>query len=230
MPVDVVSIRWRCKVGEDDRSIGQALVASGIVTDKQLREALEYQKSIGGRLGRILMKLGYVKEETLLRFMAEQQGLELVSLKDYKPQARLMRLSAADFWEKHGVLPVSLEGSVLKVAMGDAGDIPAIDELRFATSLTVVPVLASPSDIQTVLNKYYYAGAPPEHRARPQSDVHELARKIGARGAVKPADVAVKELTAGADPARLARALAVLLARKELVTPDELAALLEELA
>ena len=219
-------------MGEEDRQIGEALVKEGVITPKQLETALNYQKSIGGRLGRILVKLGHVKEETLLEFVARQQGLEVVNLRDFQPQEKLMKLAPREFWEGHAVIPYSLEGSVLKVAMSDAGDIPAIDELRFTTSLDVVPVLASAREIQAILNRYYYGGGEAGRRPRVLSDPHELAREIEARGSVKPKELLLKEareLVDGANPARLAKALALFLVRKGLATPRELADTMEQL-
>ena len=171
------------------------------------------------------MKLGYVKEDKLLQFVAQQQGLELVGLKDFEPEERLMKLAPREFWEKHGIVPFSLEGSLLKVAMGDAGDIPAIDELRFTTSLDVVPVLASPREVQSLLNKQYYGGEEQERKVRARSDPHELAREIEARGSVKPRELEVKEakgVVEGANPARLAKVLAILMVKKGLATARDL--------
>ena len=216
-------------MGEEDRHIGKALVEEGLISPKQLETALQYQKSIGGRLGRILSKLGYVKEEKLLEFVASQQGLELVSLKDFDPEDRLMKLVPGEFWERHGMVPYALDGSILKVAMGDAGDVPAIDELRFTTSLTVVPALASPSEVQTVLNKYLYKGQAGEPGPRERRDIHAVAREIEAQGSVKPPEVEAKELVDGANPARLAKSLAVLLVKKGLISCEDLSQSLEEL-
>lgn len=216
-------------MGEDDRHIGKALVEAGLITAKQLETALQYQKSIGGRLGRILSKLGYVKEEKLLEFVASQQGLDLVSLKNFEPEERLMKLAPGEFWERHGMVPYSLDGSVLKVAMGDAGDIPAIDELRFTTSLTVIPALASPSEVQTVLNKYLYKGEKGAPSARERRDIHDVAREIEAQGSVKPPEIEAKEIVEAANPARLAKSLAILLVQKGVISTDDLSRSLEEL-
>jgi hypothetical protein len=215
-------------MGEEDGHIGTALVEAGLITPTQLETALQYQKSIGGRLGRILGKLGYVKEEKLLEFVANQQGLDLVSLKGFDPEERLMKLVAGEFWERHGMVPYSLEGSVLKVAMGDAGDIPAIDELRFTTSLTVVPALASPSEVQTVLNKYLYKDEEGAPSARAHRDIHDVAREIEAQGSVKPPETEAKQLVDGTNPAKLARSLAVLLVQKGVISTHDLSQSLEE--
>ena len=47
------------------RPIGRVLTKMGKVTRDQVVEALTFQKSKGGALGRILIDLGYIKETDL---------------------------------------------------------------------------------------------------------------------------------------------------------------------
>ena len=70
------------------RPIGRVLTKMGKVTREQVVEALTFQKSKGGALGRILIDLGYVKEGDLNMALAAQLGYELVSLegKQITPQ------------------------------------------------------------------------------------------------------------------------------------------------
>ena len=213
----------------EDRSLGKMLVDAGLVNPKKLQEALTYQKSTGGRIGRILVKLGAIKEEQLLQFVAQHQGLEVVSLKDFQPDEKLLKLAPKNFWLQHQVIPYKVEHSTLYVAMSDAGDIPAIDDLRFTTSLEVVPVLASERDIQTILNKHFFKG---DDTARPRqhTDMREVARELEARGPLRTErkesaaldEKQVAEVLAS-NPAQLARALASLAMKKGLLNPRELA-------
>src|SRR2546421_11897054 len=62
------------------RPIGRVLTKMGKVTRDQVVEALTFQKSKGGALGRILIDLGYIKETDLNIALAAQLGYELVSL------------------------------------------------------------------------------------------------------------------------------------------------------
>ncbi|HHN45959.1 MAG TPA: hypothetical protein ENN09_00830 [Planctomycetes bacterium] len=214
----------------DDRSLGKRLVEAGLVSPKQLQEALNYQKSIGGRLGRILVKLGSLREEKLLEFVAEQQGLEVMSLKGFDPDAKLMSLAPRAFWEKHGVVPVKVEHSTLKVAMSDASDIPAIDELRFTTSLEVVPVLAVERDIQTILNKHFYKDKEGDaRRPRQHVDMREVARELEAKGTVKSDEKRAASEVLNANPAKLAKALAALLIERGVIDAGELSQELEKI-
>ena len=59
------------------RPLGQLFVEKGMLTDLRLEHALEYQGENGGRLGEILVALGYVTSTALARVLAEQYGVEL---------------------------------------------------------------------------------------------------------------------------------------------------------
>ena len=48
--------------------IGQILVASGAITEDQLRQAVAQQKRSGGRLGVHLVRLGFLTEDKLASF------------------------------------------------------------------------------------------------------------------------------------------------------------------
>ena len=45
--------------------LGEILIRESILTPQQLKEALEYQRIHGGRLGFTLIKLGFVSEEAM---------------------------------------------------------------------------------------------------------------------------------------------------------------------
>lgn len=45
--------------------LGEIMLASKVITDDQLGEALEYQKESGGKIGQILIDMGYISEPAL---------------------------------------------------------------------------------------------------------------------------------------------------------------------
>lgn len=62
--------------------IGDLFVQKGYITEKQLKEALDYQLKYGGRLGWILASLGYVNRLQFFETLANQYNLEFI--KDIK--------------------------------------------------------------------------------------------------------------------------------------------------
>lgn len=68
--------------GNRDYLIGEVMMASGVITGAQLSKALEYQKQRGGKLGGVLMSMGYVSEEKLKECIAKQHEIRQVQYKE----------------------------------------------------------------------------------------------------------------------------------------------------
>jgi hypothetical protein len=54
------------------KRLGELLMDGGEINHEQLEEALEIQKHDGDLLGVILVKLGYIEDDTLLEFLQMQ--------------------------------------------------------------------------------------------------------------------------------------------------------------
>jgi len=142
------------------RKLGAILVEKGLITNQQLEEALVKQRNaIGVPLGRILVKMGYVDEKTILGCLAEQYGIEAVNIEDVidfeslgKPFLEKINL---DIVRKYFIMPLSRQGSVVTIAMANPGDLFALEDIRFISGLQVKPVVASETDIKRAWRKYY---------------------------------------------------------------------------
>jgi len=73
--------------------LGDVLVAQKLISQEQLKQALEAQKRGGRRLGRVLVDEGILSEEQIAEGLARQLGLTFINLKYYnfnrKVSARL---------------------------------------------------------------------------------------------------------------------------------------------
>ncbi|MFT8362737.1 MAG: glycosyltransferase family 2 protein [Sporolactobacillus sp.] len=64
--------------------LGESLIRSGDLTVRQLRDALSYQKRVGGDIGEILLTLGFVHPEQLYRALATQNQIgRLITYDDW---------------------------------------------------------------------------------------------------------------------------------------------------
>jgi MSHA biogenesis protein MshE len=52
--------------------LGEILIQDGVITQRQLDEAIEYQKNNGGLIGILLIRLGYINEKQLQRALIKQ--------------------------------------------------------------------------------------------------------------------------------------------------------------
>ena len=65
--------------------IGQLLLKGGHISEVDLDKSVEIQKSVGGRLGSILIRIGALSEEVLLENLAIQTGQRIVGIDVYLP-------------------------------------------------------------------------------------------------------------------------------------------------
>lgn len=135
--------------------LGELLVKKKIITSEQLEKALEEQKRSGERLGTILTRLGFVKENELLTFISNQYGIPSISLSEFDIEPGVLKLIPVELVRKYQVIPLNLKGSTLIIAMADPSNIFALDDIKFLTGYRIEALAASESDIKAAMEKYY---------------------------------------------------------------------------
>ncbi|MBN1163644.1 MAG: Flp pilus assembly complex ATPase component TadA, partial [Candidatus Krumholzibacteriota bacterium] len=137
------------------KKLGQILLDSGKITGDQLELALKEQKQTGEKLGVILQRLGICSKKEIDRIFASQLGVGYVSLVEEWIKREAIDLIPGEFAEKHQLLPISLRGNTLVLAMANPLDLDTIDEVSRMYGYYVEVVYAGESDIQEALRKYY---------------------------------------------------------------------------
>ncbi len=140
-------------------SLGELLVASGSVSEAQLREAMAFQKSGGLRLEEALLKLGHLDETTLSRALAKSLGLAFVDLSRGKIAEEVLARIPAEFARDQGILPVAERGGKLLVAIDDQLKRIVVDQLQFMLGCEVACVIAAPTALKQALARYHGASA-----------------------------------------------------------------------
>jgi type IV pilus assembly protein PilB len=139
------------------RRLGDLLVAEGLITDVQLKQALGDQKGKTEKLGSILVKLGFITEEQLIGFLSRQYGIPSITLDRVEIDAETLRLVPTAIALKYEVLPVKRIGGTLTLAMADPTNVFALDDIAFMTNLQILPVVAPQAAIRKGIEKYYEA-------------------------------------------------------------------------
>lgn len=135
--------------------LGEILVRENLVTPQQLREALDYQRTSGGRLGTNLVKLGIISDDVITAVLSRQYGVPSINLDLFHIEPDVIKLISQDVALKHTVLPISRVGATLTLAMADPTNVFAMDDIKFMTGFNVEPVIASEASIQMSIGKYY---------------------------------------------------------------------------
>ncbi len=135
--------------------LGEILVRENLLNAQQLREALDYQREHGGRLGFNLVKLGLVSDDMITAVLSRQYGVPSVNLELFDIDESVIRLIPQDVAQKYSVLPLSRVGATLTLAMVDPTNVFAMDDIKFMTGLNIEPVVVSEASVQEAISRYY---------------------------------------------------------------------------
>ncbi|MEW5806031.1 MAG: type IV-A pilus assembly ATPase PilB [Acidobacteriota bacterium] len=135
--------------------LGQMLIKAGLITEEQLKKALEEQKRSGGKIGYNLVKLGYVSEEDITSFLSEQYGIPSINLRHFEIDEAVIKLIPSEVAQKYLIIPVNRTGATLTIAMTDPTNVFAMDDIKFMSGYNVEPVVASEIAIREAIDQYY---------------------------------------------------------------------------
>ncbi len=136
--------------------LGELLIKKNLLTQAQIEEALQAQVIFGGKLGTVLIEMGLITEDTLAEILAQ-----LLSIPCAKPgqlqniPENVVKIISAELAEKHKVMPVSISGKKLTLAMAEPHKLQAIDEISFRTGYIIRPILALEVRLVFALENYY---------------------------------------------------------------------------
>ena len=140
------------------RRLPDMLLEQGLVTEEQLRECISVQRATGQTLPRILVERGYLSEEDLVVTLSEQLGIPHIRVANYNIPKEVLAEVPETLARQHIMLPISITGDVLTLAMSNPLNIMALDDLHMLTSYDIEPVVAVESEIQAAIEKNYGGG------------------------------------------------------------------------
>ena len=135
--------------------IGQLLCKEGYITSSQLNEALKYQQTHHGRLGSILLKLGYIEEKTILNILSRVHDYPGVSISEIDPDPEALKILPYDVAKEYMAFPFKVEGENLHVSMAEPTDTVAVEELQNKAQKSLVVCVSTENDIIEGYRKYY---------------------------------------------------------------------------
>jgi type IV pilus assembly protein PilB len=135
--------------------LGDLLVREKVITEQQLEESLKVQKQTGGRLGSVLVKLGYLSDEDVTNFLSRQYGVPAINLNYFEIDPAVVKLVPHETAKRYQILPLSRVGASLTIAMVDPTNVFAMDDIKFMTGFNIEPVVASENSILEGIEKVY---------------------------------------------------------------------------
>jgi MSHA biogenesis protein MshE len=109
--------------------LGDVLVQQRLISQEQLMQTLELQRTTGKKMGRLLIETGIITEELLANGLARQLRIPFVNLKTFPFRADVVKLLPESAARRFKALVLEDKGDTLLVALGDPLDLFAYDEL-----------------------------------------------------------------------------------------------------
>lgn len=139
--------------------LGELLVSSGLLTSAQLETALAYQARWHCKLGEAVTVLKLVSEEQVQRTLARQLQVPFIRSEEMdKVPAGILKAVPAELLRRLRICPLRIAWNgargTLYVATSQPENLPFLDEVAFASSSGVRPVLALARDIERVLRRH----------------------------------------------------------------------------
>ena len=141
------------------QKLGNFLVREGLITSEQLEKALQEQKTNGGMLGSNLVRMGYIEEAELMEFLSKQFGVPSTDPCKLDVDPDVIEMIPGNIVQKYRIVPISLEGQTLTIAMVDPSNIFIIDDIKFLTRKNIRVTVATESSIKSAMDRFYDAGA-----------------------------------------------------------------------
>ena len=139
------------------KRLGDLLIEAGLISAEQLEKALSVQKKTGERLGRVLINLGYVTEESMIEVLEFQLGVPHVDLHAVTVPREIAAAIPGSLAERYSVIPIKKEGKKITLAMVDPTNFFAIDDVRLASGMEVEPVIAAEREVLRAIQQSYGA-------------------------------------------------------------------------
>src|SRR5258708_25198011 len=120
--------------------LGELLLREKRITPGQLQEALNHQRSNGGRLGSNLVKLGFVLDEEITSLLSRQYSVPAINLTQFDLDPAVVRLIPGETAMKYQVIPVGRSTTALTLAMTDPTNVFTLYDIKFMPRLQVEPI------------------------------------------------------------------------------------------
>ena len=141
-----------------DEYVVEILRDVGLVTHEDILKAKDMTKLGGVGLLEALMRMGRVTQMDVTKALASQFGMDTINLAEYRVPDDVIALVPRHIARRYKIVPIYKHDNTLTVAISDPLDVDTVDSLRYILKVNVEPVVASQTDIENSLTRYYGSG------------------------------------------------------------------------
>lgn len=135
--------------------LGEMLLKADLITQEQLDAAIKEQQQTNEKLGAIITRLGFISDDILTEFLAEQQDLKIVDIENLVIPELLVKKIPKELILQHCILPIGVRGDTLLLCISDPTDYEAIQDIQLHTNKRIELVLAPRSALERTIKNFY---------------------------------------------------------------------------
>lgn len=170
--------------------LGDVLVQQKLISQEQLTQTLELQRTTGKKVGRLLIETGIITEELLANGLARQLRIPFVNVKTFPFRPEIVKLIPESVARRFKAIALEDRGDTLLVALADPLDLFAYDELARILKRNIAIAAAPDSQLTAAFDRLYRRTEEITGLARALEkdlgdavDFGELTASVGAEGA-----------------------------------------------
>jgi type IV pilus assembly protein PilB len=135
------------------QGLPQRLVSDGLIAEAAMVEALAASRERRVHVVSYLVEFNLADAREIAIAASQEFGAPLLDLDAIQPDFEIVRLVSERTIRRHRVLPLVKRGKRLFVAVSDPTNLHALDEVKFATGLSVEAVVVEEDKLEKLLSR-----------------------------------------------------------------------------
>ena len=135
--------------------IGDLLVEKQLISEGQLKLALDEQKHSGKKIGRVLIDLGLITERKMLETLGNYLSVPFVNMADYDIDKAIVKKIPESVARRYQTVVLQEAGKAFLIGMSDPSDLVARDEIQSILAKPLIPCIMRESEILAALDNVY---------------------------------------------------------------------------
>lgn len=133
----------------------QLLIEAGLISKEQHEKAQKSLENNEESIGRCLIKMGYIAQETLAHFVSQHYNLPFIHFDKLEIDRDAIKLVPFEISQRFTLIPIFKTEKDISIAFSDPTDAPTINTIEFITGLCVIPFAARETEIKKAIARYY---------------------------------------------------------------------------
>ncbi|MHC5037037.1 MAG: GspE/PulE family protein, partial [Planctomycetota bacterium] len=141
--------------GKSDKRLRVLLLRSGLISQEEMDRGSALAEEQGKPLPTVLVDEKIVDEREMLGVLARETSLPPIDMEKVVVEDEVVDKFGQDLATYYTVVPVSLVGNIMTMAVSDPFDVLKLDDIRIITNCEIRPVLSTETRIQQAIDRVY---------------------------------------------------------------------------